>query len=107
MPSIRHVDVVIVGGGIAGSSLAASLANAGLGVVGVERERRFRDRVRGESLHPWLTMLMIDRGPEADRRRERAARAWELDPTIRAYGAGGLVADDAARRHFFGEDLAG
>ena len=52
MASIRDVDVVIVGGGIAGSSLAASLANAGLGVVVVERERRFRERVRGESIHP-------------------------------------------------------
>jgi len=51
--SVRNVDVVIVGGGIAGSSLAAALAKAGLGVVVVERERRFRDRVRGESVHPW------------------------------------------------------
>src|SRR5262245_56851272 len=51
--SIRGVDVVIVGGGIAGSSLAAALATGGLGVVVVEREPRFRDRVRGESIHPW------------------------------------------------------
>ena len=54
MPSVRDVDVVIVGGGIAGSSLAVSLVRAGLGVtVAVERERRFQDRVRGESIHPW------------------------------------------------------
>ena len=53
MPSVRDVDVVIVGGGIAGSSLAVSLARAGLGVTVVERERRFQDRVRGESIHPW------------------------------------------------------
>ncbi len=60
----------------------------------------------------WLTMLMVDTGPEADRRREGAARARERDPAlggfahIRSYGAEGLVADEAARRHFFGEDLA-
>ena len=46
-------DVAIVGGGVAGSSLAAVLAEAGLGVVVVEREARFKDRVRGEALHPW------------------------------------------------------
>ena len=49
---MRDVDVVIVGGGIAGSSLAASLAKVGLGVVIIEREGRFRDRVRGESVRP-------------------------------------------------------
>src|SRR5215208_3981623 len=46
-------DVAIVGGGVAGSSLAAVLAEAGLGVVVIEREKGFRDRVRGESIHPW------------------------------------------------------
>ena len=46
-------DIAIVGGGVAGSSLAVVLAEAGLGVVVVEREVRFKDRVRGESLHPW------------------------------------------------------
>ena len=52
-PANLTVDVAVVGGGIAGASLAASLARAGLGVTIVERERRFRDRVRGEALHPW------------------------------------------------------
>ncbi len=46
-------DVVVVGGGIAGSSLAAALASAGLEVLVVEREARFRDRVRGDSIFPW------------------------------------------------------
>jgi hypothetical protein len=75
------------------------------------RRRRYFEVFRAYAR--WLTMLVIDQGPEADRRRERTARARELDPTIggfsrlRAYGADGLVADEAARRHFFGEDLAG
>jgi len=46
-------DVAVVGGGVAGSSLAAALAAVGLGVVVIEREARFRDRIRGEALHPW------------------------------------------------------
>ncbi len=46
-------DVAIIGGGVAGSSLAASLARTGLGVIVFEREKVFRDRVRGEGVHPW------------------------------------------------------
>ena len=46
-------DVAIVGGGVAGAALGARLAGAGLGVVIAEREARFRDRVRGEGIHPW------------------------------------------------------
>jgi menaquinone-9 beta-reductase len=46
-------DVIIVGGGIAGSTLGGVLARAGLGVVVVEKEARFRDRIRGESTWPW------------------------------------------------------
>jgi menaquinone-9 beta-reductase len=49
----RAYDVAIAGGGIAGSVLGLVLARAGLGVVIVEREAVFRDRVRGESIHPW------------------------------------------------------
>ncbi len=46
-------DLVIVGGGIAGSSLAIALAKAGPRVLIVEREAQFRDRVRGEAVLPW------------------------------------------------------
>jgi 2-polyprenyl-6-methoxyphenol hydroxylase-like FAD-dependent oxidoreductase len=46
-------DVVIVGGGIAGSSLGGVLARGGLGVLVVEKEARFRDRIRGEGTWPW------------------------------------------------------
>jgi 2-polyprenyl-6-methoxyphenol hydroxylase-like FAD-dependent oxidoreductase len=42
-----------VGGGVGGAALAAVLAAAGLGVAVVEREPVFRDRVRGEGIHPW------------------------------------------------------
>jgi len=57
LPPVKNqlisVDVAIVGGGVAGSSLAVALGEAGLAVALVEREARFRDRVRGEALHPW------------------------------------------------------
>jgi 2-polyprenyl-6-methoxyphenol hydroxylase-like FAD-dependent oxidoreductase len=46
-------DVVVVGGGLAGASLASVLARAGLDILVLEREVQFRDRVRGEWLAPW------------------------------------------------------
>ena len=46
-------DVVIAGGGLAGSALAGVLAKSGLGVLVVEKESRFRDRIRGELTWPW------------------------------------------------------
>jgi menaquinone-9 beta-reductase len=50
---VMDTDVAIVGGGIAGSTLATVLARAGLEVVVLERQLRYADRVRGENLHPW------------------------------------------------------
>lgn len=49
----RVFDVAIAGGGIAGSALAGVLARGGLDAVIVEREREFRDRIRGEFTWPW------------------------------------------------------
>ena len=53
MSETRFFDVIVVGGGIAGSTLAGVLARAGLGVLVVEKEERFRDRIRGEGTWPW------------------------------------------------------
>lgn len=52
-PERLAVDVAIIGGGVAGSALAISLRRQGLQVALVEREAAFRDRVRGEAIHPW------------------------------------------------------
>jgi 2-polyprenyl-6-methoxyphenol hydroxylase-like FAD-dependent oxidoreductase len=47
------VDVVIVGGGTAGTALAIALRKSGVEVALIEREPWFRDRVRGDALFPW------------------------------------------------------
>src|SRR5690349_6321874 len=46
-------DLVIVGGGIGGASLAKGMAERGARVLVLERETQFKDRVRGELLTPW------------------------------------------------------
>lgn len=48
-----RVDVAIVGGGVGGSVLATVLQRRGMVCAVIEREPVFRDRVRGEGLHPW------------------------------------------------------
>jgi 2-polyprenyl-6-methoxyphenol hydroxylase-like FAD-dependent oxidoreductase len=53
MSPTQAFDVIVVGGGLAGSALAGVLAQSGLGVLVVEREAGFRDRVRGELTWPW------------------------------------------------------
>src|SRR4051794_7060419 len=73
-PDTTH-DVIIVGGGVAGSSLAIVLGRGGLDVVVIEREARFRDRVRGEGIHPW---------------GYREARQLGLEPVLEAAGANPL-----------------
>ena len=51
--STMKYDVITVGGGLGGSSLAIVLAREGLRVLVLEKEKVFRDRVRGEGLLPW------------------------------------------------------
>jgi len=48
-----HYDLLIVGGGIAGAALAAAMAGEGRRVLLLERQTRFRDRIRGEAMMPW------------------------------------------------------
>ena len=56
MEATSSFDVAVVGGGLAGSSLAITLAREGVDVLVVERERVFRDRVRGEAMAAWGTV---------------------------------------------------
>lgn len=56
MQTASSFDLVVVGGGLAGSSLAVTLAREGVDVLVVEREQVFRDRVRGEVMATWGTV---------------------------------------------------
>jgi len=46
-------DLVIVGGGLAGATLGIAMARHGFRPVIIEREKAFRERIRGELLMPW------------------------------------------------------
>ena len=48
-----NVDVVTIGGGIGGAALATAVARSGRAVLVLEREAKFKDRVRGENILPW------------------------------------------------------
>src|SRR5688572_25720945 len=49
----EHYDIITVGGGLGSSSLAKAMAERGKRVLVLERELKFKDRVRGEYLCPW------------------------------------------------------
>src|SRR5271169_5044333 len=48
-----NYDIITVGGGIAASSLARAMAERGARELVLEREKRFKDRVRGEAIVSW------------------------------------------------------
>lgn len=52
MPVQTH-DIVLIGGGIASSAFAKAMAERGASVLVLERETKFKDRVRGEGLVCW------------------------------------------------------
>jgi len=81
-------DLVIAGGGVAGAALAWTMSKAGARVLVVEREPRFRDRVRGEGMHPW-GVAEAERLGLADLLRARCARPTRYWNT---HVAGTLVA---------------
>src|SRR5258705_452135 len=49
----EQYDIVTIGGGLASSALAKVMAEHGLRVLILEREREFKDRVRGEFMTSW------------------------------------------------------
>jgi 2-polyprenyl-6-methoxyphenol hydroxylase-like FAD-dependent oxidoreductase len=59
---VVSVDLVVVGGGIAGAAVAGRMGAAGAEVVVLEQSGRFLDRVRGEFMAPWGVREAIDLG---------------------------------------------
>src|SRR5262245_60189390 len=53
MMSRTEYDIVTIGGGLAGSCLARAMAENGARVLVLEREKEFKDRVRGEATLPF------------------------------------------------------
>ncbi len=55
MPATSELsyDIVTIGGGLGGASLARAMAERGARVLVLEREAKFKDRVRGEGMSPW------------------------------------------------------
>ena len=53
MTTSNAFDVVTVGGGMGAAALAIAMARGGARVLVLEKETKFRDRVRGEGLVPW------------------------------------------------------
>jgi flavin-dependent dehydrogenase len=51
----HSVDVVVVGGGIAGNAIAKAAAERGLDVLVLERQTSYRDKVRGEVMSTWAS----------------------------------------------------
>jgi 2-polyprenyl-6-methoxyphenol hydroxylase-like FAD-dependent oxidoreductase len=64
MAHAESVDIVVVGGGIAGSALAAAMAADGYEVLVLEREVRYRDKTRGEVINCWGVSELIQLGLE-------------------------------------------
>jgi menaquinone-9 beta-reductase len=58
----RNYDIITVGGGIAASALAKAMAERGARVLVLEREKQFKDRVRGEALVSWGVAEAIELG---------------------------------------------
>ena len=77
-------DVVVVGGGIAGASLAFALAREGLGVTVLEASEVYQDRVRGESMHAWGVHEARNLGVE----EVMLAAGAHVSPLWKQYGEG-------------------
>ncbi len=55
-------DIITVGGGLGGAALAKAMAERGARVLVLERETKFKDRVRGEGVTPWGSAEARDLG---------------------------------------------
>jgi 2-polyprenyl-6-methoxyphenol hydroxylase-like FAD-dependent oxidoreductase len=117
MTALRHdVDVVVAGGGIAGMTTAAALADLGLSVVVIEAGQHMERRLTGELLHPpgvaglkALGLLGTFRGCAPAAVRGFAVFPPDGGPLKLDYAAGGgpaLALDHVEIRRALRDDLA-
>jgi 2-polyprenyl-6-methoxyphenol hydroxylase-like FAD-dependent oxidoreductase len=50
---MAQYDIITIGGGLGGAALAKAMAERGARVLVLERETKFKDRVRGEGMTTW------------------------------------------------------
>ena len=51
-------DVLIIGGGVAGSAMASSLTNKGYRVVLLEKSEKPQDTARGDHIQPYVCEIL-------------------------------------------------
>jgi menaquinone-9 beta-reductase len=84
--SADSADVIVVGGGPAGSSVAYYLANAGLDVLVLEKTRYPREKVCGDGLTPRAVKALTGMGvPIAE------SDGWLRNKGLRIIGGGGRI----------------
>ena len=77
----QDFDLIVIGGGIAGSTLGTLVAGSGARVAVIERETEFRDRNRGEWIAPWGVREARRLGPDHHRlRRNLGNSSLETGP---------------------------
>jgi 2-polyprenyl-6-methoxyphenol hydroxylase-like FAD-dependent oxidoreductase len=81
------VDLAVVGGGVAGATLAAAVAQRGGKVLVLERDTKFKDRVRGENILPWGVATARRLGVLDD----LVAAGGRVVPFFNMYAAGALM----------------
>jgi 2-polyprenyl-6-methoxyphenol hydroxylase-like FAD-dependent oxidoreductase len=91
---MRHTDVTIIGGGLAGAAAAGALGNAGIGVVLVDPHPVYPPDFRCEKIDDEQRALLVETGL-ADKVLPAMARADEL--WIAQYGR--IVRRQAATQH--------
>jgi len=76
-----HYDLIVAGGGVAGAAFAFRMAERGAHVLVVERELVFRERIRGDSIHPWgvAEALRLGLGEALSGPSFRRVSSWQLN----------------------------
>jgi menaquinone-9 beta-reductase len=100
---VNNPDVVVVGAGIAGASIAAVLARGGVEVLLLERQHGYRDRVRGEYMATWGVLearaLGLEDAIRADGRASTVRRqsGIHIDKVPATHVVAGLLVEGASR----------